>query len=165
MKIKRPKGFWNKSAYDLAQTFSAADANSAAGYIRISRNNKIIYLHRWIWEQLIGPICKGHTIDHINGIRTDNRLDNLRVVPKSTNLRNSQKRTDNKSGVAGVSFWSSGNAWRAITHDTITGKQKSITFSTNKYGEKEAFDRACKAREEAMKILINAGTYTVRHGH
>lgn len=165
MKTRKPMMYWNQDASVLAQTYPESDANTAGGYIRVSRNNKIVYLHRWLWEQLVGPIPHGYTVDHINGIPTDNRLDNLRAVPVRTNLRNSKKRTDNKSGVAGVSRWSAGNAWRASIHDPVTLKQKFTTFSITKYGEQTAFELACKAREEAMNAFVKAGIYTDRHGH
>lgn len=45
--------------------------------------------HRLIWEEAYGPIPKGMQIDHINGVRTDNRLENLRLA---TNQQNSSNR-------------------------------------------------------------------------
>jgi hypothetical protein len=165
MKQRRPKGFWNQPAETLAQSYPASDANSAAGYIRISRDNEVIYLHRWLWEKLVGPIPQGHQIDHINGIRTDCRLSNLRCIPQQDNLRNATQRSTNKSGVTGVSFWSTGNAWRSVTYCPNTGKQKIKTFSIAKYGNEKAFDLACAARTEAMNDLIAMGAYTQRHGN
>lgn len=51
---------------------------------KISQN----YVHRIIWETFYGEIPEGYQIDHINTIRTDNRLDNLRVVTQAENNRN-----------------------------------------------------------------------------
>jgi hypothetical protein len=157
-------GYWNRPAKDLAILYPTSDANSKSGYIRVSRQNKVVYLHRLIWEELVGPIPAGMQVDHINGNKTDNRLSNLRLVPQKTNLRNSSKRSDNTTGVTGVSYWKSGNAYRAVTICPNTGKQKIKTFSVAKYGEQQAFQLACDAREAAMKGLVNAGLYTNRHG-
>lgn len=77
---RKPMNYWAGSAHDLAQCYPASDANDNGGYIRISRDNVIHFMHRWIWEQVFGPIPDGYEIDHINGVRTDNRLDNLLVT-------------------------------------------------------------------------------------
>lgn len=164
MRERKPFGYWRKSAEELAIVHSPNDANGSDGYIRISRNNKVIYLHVWIWEELKGEIPDGYQIDHKNGIRTDCRLINLRCIPQKLNLRNTAKKSNNTSGVTGVDYWKTGNAWRASVFDPTTGKRVSKTFSIKKYGE-DAFNLACEARKEAMENLIamNAG-YTKRHG-
>lgn len=165
MKARAPMYHWNKSARELATCHSPDDVNSVAGYIRISRNNKVLYLHRWLWEELVGPIPVGHTIDHKNGIKHDCRLVNLRCVPEVINLRNSSMRSDNTSGVTGVSFWASGNAWRAVAYHHTAKKQRCKTFSVLKYGDEMAFIMACDARQDMVEELNQQGAgYTARHG-
>lgn len=72
--------------------------------------------HRIIWviENGRWPECE---IDHINGIRDDNRIVNLRCVTKSENARNSKMRTTNKSGVQGVHFNKLVGKWEAYIWD------------------------------------------------
>lgn len=41
--------------------------------------------HRFIWEAVHGPIPEGMQINHINGVKTDNRLVNLECVTPSGN--------------------------------------------------------------------------------
>lgn len=164
MKTRVPMHHWNQDAKSLAICHSPADVNSASGYIRISRENKVVYLHRWLWNELVGPIPAGFTIDHINGVRYDCRMDNLRCVPWKTNLRNAAMRSDNSSGVTGVSFWSAGNAWRASVI-LLNGKQRCKTFSVAKWGEAHAFALACDARQDMIDELNQQGAgYTSRHG-
>lgn len=45
-------------------------------------------VHRVLWETMIGEIPEGMVIDHINTIRTDNRLENLRVATLKENSNN-----------------------------------------------------------------------------
>ena len=52
--------------------------------------------HRFVWECFHGPIEKGKQINHINCIRTDNRLKNLEVVTPSENCKKSAKNKDSK---------------------------------------------------------------------
>ena len=48
-----------------------------------------IRLHRVIWIACRGDIPEGLEVDHINGIRTDNRIANLRLVTAVGNKANS----------------------------------------------------------------------------
>jgi len=57
------------------------------GYIRFSFNNKQYLAHRVAWYLHYGTWPKGE-IDHINGIRNDNRINNLRDVTRIINQNN-----------------------------------------------------------------------------
>jgi hypothetical protein len=165
LKDRMPFGYWNRSALELAIDHPPEAANSASGYIRVSRENKVDYLHRWLWEEFHGPIPVGHRVDHENGKRTDCRLLNLRCGLPVLNYRNMGMRSDNTSGVTGVSFWRAGNAWRASVTDHVTGKHRCKTFSIKKYGDEMAFDMACDARADMIEDMNNQGAgYTARHG-
>ena len=58
--------------------------------INLCRNGKRkqFRVHRIVWETFNGTIPAGMEIDHINAIRDDNRLDNLRVVTSKENHAN-----------------------------------------------------------------------------
>lgn len=58
------------------------------GYLMINhgRNGFHMRAHRLIWEVVHGPIPDGMQINHINGIKTDNRIANLELVTPSENL-------------------------------------------------------------------------------
>ena len=70
------------------------------GYIRANINKKNVKLHTYITDNLKLNQC----VDHINHVRADNRICNLRVVTNSQNQMNRDKPTNNTSGVKGV-FW------------------------------------------------------------
>jgi hypothetical protein len=70
-------------------------------YGRILDRN--IYAHRAAWCFVYGSWPK-NAIDHINGNRKDNTINNLRDVPHSKNMQNVKKRSDNTSGKTGVYF-------------------------------------------------------------
>jgi hypothetical protein len=74
------------------------------GYISIRLFNRPFYVHRLVWLYIHG-IWPEHDIDHINGIRKDNRLINLREAARFQNMQNVYRaRSNNISGYLGVSY-------------------------------------------------------------
>lgn len=61
------------------------------GYIRVEIKGKAYSMHRLVYKTFIGPIPQGMVIDHINGIKDDNRLENLRCISQSENAINAQQ--------------------------------------------------------------------------
>lgn len=89
-----------------------AGSKSNSGYTRISFSGKMYQAHRLAWLYVMGEWPKNH-IDHINGIRDDNRLCNLREANPTENVNNSKKRADNTSGFRGLYFNKNKNKWDA----------------------------------------------------
>lgn len=58
---------------------------STFGYVVVTIKHKEFMAHRMIWESVNGPIPEGLQINHINGIKTDNRIENLELVTPSQN--------------------------------------------------------------------------------
>lgn len=58
------------------------------GYIEIKQDGKRCHEHRLIWEKTHGKIPDGWVIHHLNGIRNDNRLENLFAMPRSRHSPN-----------------------------------------------------------------------------
>lgn len=73
------------------------------GYVHISVDGEVYKAHRLAWLYLHGSFPQNQ-IDHINGVRRDNRLSNLRCVSNAENGRNRKKQCTNTSGLNGVCF-------------------------------------------------------------
>ena len=72
------------------------------GYRVISLYRKFYKAHRLAWFYMTGEWPKNE-LDHVNGVRTDNRLANLRAADRSLNKQNMRKaRRDNRTGLLGV---------------------------------------------------------------
>lgn len=72
-----------------------------SSYRRVTVMGVTILAHRLIWLMQTGNWPEGH-VDHINGVKKDNRWENLRDVPHAVNMRNRGLTKSNKSGVNGV---------------------------------------------------------------
>ena len=75
------------------------------GYTQIGINGKLYPAHRIAMLLAYGFYGDGLEVDHINHIRDDNRLANIRFVTKSGNRRNQSRSSKNTSGVAGVYYY------------------------------------------------------------
>lgn len=71
------------------------------GYLCVKVNGVRYRVHRIIWLMTYSQWPVGQ-IDHINGVRDDNRIENMRDVSVTGNQQNQHKRIDNTSGVTGV---------------------------------------------------------------
>jgi hypothetical protein len=82
------------------------------GYVQVNIGNHNYKAHRLAWLHVHGEWPKSQ-IDHINRVRTDNRIENLRLATPTENLWNSGVRLDNKSGAKGIDWHKGARKWRA----------------------------------------------------
>lgn len=120
---------------------SAGNVDSS-GYRKIMIGGINFRAHRLCWMLAYGEY-PNMEIDHINGIKDDNRLCNLRQVTRSENCMNMKLRSDNKSGFKGV-YWRE-HAKRFTANIWKDGKRKSLGY----------FDTA----QQAHNAYVQAATH------
>ena len=98
------------SAGDLAGNIQPSN-----GYRYVSFKGYSIRAHRLIWALFYGEWPEGD-LDHINGIRSDNRISNLRDAGRCSNAQNERKARKNNKSTGLLGSYKAGNRYRAIIH-------------------------------------------------
>lgn len=164
-KMKFGKGGSNIKIGDVVGSLDKRD-----GYWKLHALGRHLKVHQVVWYLHYGKIEKGLHVDHINGVRDDNNIKNLRVVIPAVNFRNCSKAKNNTSGETGVTyhegFTKKGTHYQkfyvSVTCNRVTHK---ASFSCNKYGHEQAFQLACQWREQKIAELNEQGAgYSERHG-
>jgi hypothetical protein len=90
------------------------------GYIGVKINNILYKQHRIIWKLYYGE--EPNVIDHINGIKSDNRICNLRNITQKENCNNIVTiRSNNNSGYNGVHFSKKCGKWESCVNEKFLG--------------------------------------------
>lgn len=118
---------------------SRVGCDKGNGYLMVGVNKKFYLVHRLIWLWVHGYFPENN-IDHINRDRSDNRLVNLREVSQSCNARNSTTKSNNTSGVNGISWDRRRGKWRPVI--TVNRKDHHLGYFQD-------FTEAVKARHAA----------------
>lgn len=90
----------------------AAGGLDKRGYLAIRVDGQRYLAHRLAWLYVFGAWPEGD-VDHANGDRADNRIENLRLANRSQNKANSKKYDNNSSGFKGVCWRKETGRWRA----------------------------------------------------
>lgn len=112
-------------------------------YRRIAIDGKAYLSHRIIWLWHGNELPDGYEIDHIDGNRENNRIENLRISTHVQNTQNAARRKDNSSGVKGVSWHKDHRKWQAYIsinrkreylglYDDLSLAAKVVTEARNK---------------------------------
>lgn len=113
------------------------------GYWMISVEGKAYLAHRLAWLYTSGHWPKDQ-LDHINGVRDDNRLVNLRESSSAGNGQNHGLSKASTTGVTGVHWDKSRGKW--LAHITVGWRTKHL-------GRFNTLEEAASARVEAKKRL------------
>ena len=136
--------------YDLVKDYKwhAAKGHKQWYAYRSGRINGERAMHRLI----LGDICKGKEVDHINHNGLDNRRSNLRPCTHAENHYNQRKTRKTASGYKGVYWHKKAGKWAAQI--MIDGRQRHLGLFVNE-------GNAVKARNQAAKKYHGAFAYQV----
>lgn len=113
------------------------------GYLHLKVNGVLKKAHRVIWEHVNGVIPTGYEVDHVNGVRSDNRIVNLRLVTHKQNMENRHRaRVDNISGEKGVQWKERDGKFQAVIGHN--GKRVSLGYYLNVNDAVSAYVEASK---------------------
>lgn len=135
-KVSRPR----------AKAGAVAGAIDHYGYVVIRLDGRLYKAHRLVWLYVHG-VWPLKNIDHINRIKNDNRLENLRLADQSINMHNVDVRVGSKSGVAGVTWRADRKKWNA---------RIKIGYKNFNLGLFDNIAAAVAARRDAEARLLQA---------
>jgi hypothetical protein len=143
---------WNKRGREFFKTnrsFSSWNSkyggkpcfvNNCHGYLCGTIFKKKYLAHRIIWFYVTGEWPD--QVDHINGVKSDNRWGNLREVDKRENMKNTKRPITNTSGRVGVYWYEPYGKWLA---------KVSFKKGPKNLGYFDTFEEACEVRARAEK--------------
>ena len=129
---------------------SIAGTVNNRGYVIIQIDRVCRSAHRLAFLYVNGCFPDQY-VDHINGVRSDNSFNNLRIVSFVDNLKNKKKRITNSSGVTGLSLSKREGKWKAY----INSNNKIIGLGTYS----DFFEAVCARKSAELKY-----NYHPNHG-
>ena len=103
---------------------SIAGALQPDGYYTVRVKRKTYPVHRVIFAMLYGYVPD--QVDHIDGNRGNNRIENLRAATAITNGYNRKNSINNTSGTKGVTWHISNKKWQVRIN--VDGKRKALGY-------------------------------------
>lgn len=116
--------YWRVQAARRTKVGELAGTIDRDGYIRIQIDGRIFKAHRLAFIYMTDS-CEAQEVDHINGIRSDNRWGNLRLADKTANMQNKRRpQSNNTTGFLGVTF--DKRRGKYVANIAVNGKRKTI---------------------------------------
>ena len=116
--------FTNLKSRGTAKIGSVAGTKNSIGYVCIQIDSKKYLAHRLAWLYVHGNFPEKY-LDHMNEIRDDNRIINLRLATNQENQHNrSSAKQDGTSGYLGVGWHKQHGKW--IARIQLNGRRKHL---------------------------------------
>jgi hypothetical protein len=136
---------WHVSAWGYAQTNAKDPADG---------KKRTVFMHRMILGLKRGD---PEHVDHINGDRLDNRKSvNIRKCSPSQNMHNVRQRSNNSSGLKGVSFSKGMKRWTATVN--VNGKRAHLSYHDTR---EEAHNKYCEVASRLHGSFFNPGVRAI----
>jgi len=104
---------WKRNYGAISMAGKVAGCPNDEGYTIITIKKKSYKAHRLAWMYVHGSF-PAQFVDHVNGVRDDNRISNLRDMSNRGNQRNVvAPNVNSKSGLRGASWSKTDRKWRA----------------------------------------------------
>ena len=104
--------YWKIKPRNSAKIGDKAGSLNSNGYIVLKLNNLPYKMHRIIWVYHYDTISSNLQIDHIDGDKANNTIENLRLATNSqNNFNNKSSYRNSKSNILGVSWSKTKRKW------------------------------------------------------
>ena len=113
-----------------------------------NKKRKEYYQHRFIWEVFNGVIPKDKQTDHENGVRNDNRIENLQILTPKQNIQKSHNKP-----IVSINF-NTGDIYR---HISIKVASEDLNIS------KSTISKICNFKQKNTKRKEDGNIYTFSH--
>ena len=142
---------WKRDRPPHHKAGDVAGSSDAYGYRKVKVDGLVYLSHRLAWFVMHG-VWPEAQIDHINGVKDDNRIANLRLATNAQNRQNVRRADrDSASGLLGAHRTPHG--WRASI--VLSGKQIGLGSFRDAVAAHEAY-LAAKAKLHPFQTLVPA---------
>lgn len=141
---------WRVVRSRMVKAGDVAGSVNAVGYryITIKRRHYLAHRLAWLFVHGVWPAIQ---IDHENGLKDDNRLENLREATRSLNQQNQRRaQAGNKSGLIGAHWNPNDRNWRS--HIMVNGKTIGLGAFQSAQAAHEAYLRAKRIHHAGCTI-------------
>lgn len=139
---------WKANVGQRARVGGVVAATDKKGYLYFGLDGKGYFAHRVAWLLHFGCWPRGQ-LDHINGVKSDNRIANLRDSTQTENMQNGREpRKHNKSGLLGVSE----NHGKFQAEILVSGRRMYLGTFASPFAAHDAYLKAKREHHSTCSI-------------